>query len=71
MIVLASLLMGSGGSAQTAGDAGRMPAGNVVRPAQFQVAYSEGADSRRAKSIASINGIAPKDPISGRRSSEE
>ena len=41
MIVLASLLMGSGASAQTAGDAGRMLTGNMVRPAQFQVAYSE------------------------------
>src|SRR5215218_2863649 len=41
VIVLASLLMGSGASAQTAGDAARNPGGNLVRNPQFQVAYSE------------------------------
>ena len=39
--MLASLLMGSGASAQTAGDAARNPGGNLVRNPQFQVAYSE------------------------------
>ena len=41
MIVLASLLVGSGASAQTAGDASRTPSGNLVRNGPFQVAYSE------------------------------
>jgi hypothetical protein len=41
MIVLASLLMGSGASAQTASDAGRTPGGHLVRNGPFQVAYSE------------------------------
>jgi large exoprotein involved in heme utilization and adhesion len=41
MIVLTSLLIGSGASAQTAGDASRTPSGNLVRNGPFQVAYSE------------------------------